>query len=109
MARTTKKTDVAHATWRVNSEDDCPVYVTGSSQELGEWNPNKALQMQHGGHGQESHHWNINLTFPRGSAIEFKFIKKSGDGGVYWEQGDNRAFTADEGNASIEWGHFRNF
>lgn len=107
MARTTKKAAVAHATWRVLSQNDRPVYVTGSTTELGEWNPNKALLMQHGGQGQEAHHWNLNLTFPKGQEMEFKFIQKTDDGAVLWEEGDNRIFTAEDGESNTEWGAFR--
>jgi hypothetical protein len=107
MARTTKKTPVSNCTWQVATTSELPVYITGSTQELGEWNTNKALQMQHGGRGQDANHWNINLTLPRGQAMEFKFVHKTDDGNVVWEEGDNRYFTAEDGEASVEWGHFR--
>lgn len=107
MARTTKKTPVTHTNWLVVTAGEQPVYITGSTLELGEWNPNKAIQMQHGGRGQDSHHWNVGLTFPRGQAIEFKFIQKTEDGEILWEGGENRVFTAEDGDTTVEWGSFR--
>ena len=107
MARTTKKPPVASCTWQVTTPGELPVYVIGNSKELGEWNTNKAVLMQSGGRGQEAHHWNINLTFPLGQEVEFKFIQKSAEGDVMWEEGENRLFTADETGATIEWGNFR--
>lgn len=107
MARTTKKAPVTHATWIIVTHGEQPVYIAGSTQELGEWNPNKALQMQHGGRGQDAHHWNITLTFPVGQEMEFKFVQKTEDGEVMWEEGDNRVFSADGSQATVEWGSFR--
>jgi len=108
MARTSKKAPVTHSTWLVATHDEQPVYVVGNTQELGEWNPDKALIMQHCGHSHNAHRWNINLIFPRGQELEFKFIHKAQDGQVAWEAGENRIFQAEDGDTAIEWGGFRN-
>lgn len=105
MARKTQESAV-RSTWHVTTRADRPVYVVGSTVELGCWHLDKALKMKHAAFGGDAHHWRIDLSFPRGQELEFKFVEKTPDGGVQWEAGDNRVFTAANGESCVEWGMF---
>src|SRR5690349_7012551 len=107
MIHTTHDCSTIHSTWLVVTHDDRPVYVTGSTPELGEWNPDKALKMKHSGRGKDAQRWCIHLAFPHGQEMEFKFLEKTEDGNVLWEADGNRVFTAEGGDTAIEWGDFR--
>ena len=63
--------------------------------------------MKHGGHCKDMYHWYIQLTFPRGQAIEFKFVNKTEDGNILWEANENRSFTSEGGDSVMDWGTFR--
>ena len=92
MAQYTRKSaGCMKARWTVTTPEPLPVYLTGSTPELGEWNPDRALplRVQHvGGHLND---WNIDLVLPRGQAVEFKFIEKTKDPGMYCGRGARTA------------------
>jgi len=76
--------------------DDSPVYVTGNTEYLGNWDPARALPLESTGSGRGGHHWSIRIPLRPGQSIEFKFIRKT----TVWESGGNRSFTAGDQNAS---------
>jgi len=52
-----------------NSTDDTSkIYITGNQEKLGNWRPNK-IQLSY----QKNKTWIINITFPIGTKLEFKF------------------------------------
>jgi len=107
MARKGSVSGSLKANWTVTTQEDCAVYLVGSARELGEWSPDRALPM-HGQHvGGHVHDWNIDLALPRGERVEFKFIKKSDTGEVFWENGENHVFAAVGPDSIVHWGSFR--
>ena len=71
---------------RVQAPHDGDLYLCGSTEQLGNWNPAKALPLAR----TQLNEWEIVLnadeqTFP----AEYKFIAKS-NGAVLWEDGFNR-------------------
>jgi len=80
----------------IRTGDNSPVYVTGNTEYLGNWDPARALPLESTGSGHGGHHWLIHIPLRPGQRIEFKFIKKT----TVWESGLNRDFTAGDQNAS---------
>ncbi|HZM51911.1 MAG TPA: CBM20 domain-containing protein, partial [Vicinamibacteria bacterium] len=68
------------------------VYVVGNLPQLGSWNPDAAIPLSAATYPV----WRANVSLPASAAVEYKYIKKPGDGGaaVQWETGSNRTFTA---------------
>lgn len=63
------------------------VLVCGSSAELGEWNPENAVEMYACGFPV----WRVTIKAPD-TDIEFKFLVKNENGECRWESRDNRSF-----------------
>jgi hypothetical protein len=80
----------------VRTGDDNPVYVTGNTEYLGNWDTARALPLEPTGSGPGGYHWLIRIPLRPGQRIEFKFIKKV----TVWEAGGNRDFTAGDQNAT---------
>ena len=79
------------------------VYITGNCDELGNWDPEKAV-----GPAVCPYYptWTLTVYLPAGSNIEFKAIKKDESGNVTWQDGDNRTYTVPTtgtGQISINW------
>jgi hypothetical protein len=70
------------------AKDDEQVMICGDG-ELGDWDPERAVPMKRTGD-----QWQMTLKVPADSALEFKLLRKSGDGKVTWEDGDNRTLPA---------------
>ena len=64
------------------------LYIAGDATVLGRWNTEKALRMQQ----CEPNLWTITFDVENiwCGGIYYKFIAKSDDGSVRWEEGDNR-------------------
>ncbi|MDA2813932.1 alpha-amylase family glycosyl hydrolase [Nocardiopsis sp. RSe5-2] len=86
---------------RVETDYGQTVYVAGSIDELGGWDPDGALELATG----ESVYpvWQGTVGLPPGAEFEFKYIKKDPDGTVTWESGENRRGTASGGGCSTEF------
>ena len=67
------------------------VYVVGSIPELGSWDPAKAPEAMMNPNYPE---WFLPISVPKATQLQFKFIKKDGNGTVTWEGGSNRVFTS---------------
>lgn len=79
------------------------VYITGNSDELGNWNPEKAV-----GPAECPNYptWILTTYLPVGTNIEFKAIKKDENGNVTWQDGENRTYSvpmSGTGQISINW------
>jgi len=61
--------------------------------ELGNWDTAQAVGPFFNEVEYEYPDWYYDLSVPAGTDLEFKFIKKDGDGNVTWESGDNRTYT----------------
>lgn len=67
------------------------VHVVGNVPELGDWDPAKAPEAMLNPNYPV---WFLPVSVPKNKALQFKFIKKDGVGGVIWEGGSNRSFTS---------------
>lgn len=79
------------------------VYITGNCDELGNWDPEKAVGPAV---CPDYPAWTLTVYLPAGSNIEFKAIKKDESGNVTWQDGDNRTYTVPTtgtGQISINW------
>jgi alpha-amylase len=65
------------------------LYVVGGAPELGSWDPAKAVPLS----SVSYPNWSASVSIAPGTALEYKFIKKSGDGTVVWETRPNRTAT----------------
>jgi alpha-amylase len=75
------------------------VYITGNLAELGDWDPAKAI----GPASNQSYtDWSITINLPEGTTIEFKAIKKEGDG-IVWEGGSNHSYKVSSSNPVVEF------
>lgn len=68
------------------------VYVVGNIPELGDWDPDKAVDAFHNPNASEWWKWFLPVSVPANTSIEYKFIKKNG-ATVTWESGSNRTST----------------
>ena len=81
------------------------VYLVGNVEELGGWNPDKAIGPFFNSTQSIASYptWFYDVSVPAGKTIEFKFIKKDGAGNVVWESGSNHvAATAATGTGQIQ-------
>jgi hypothetical protein len=80
----TFKVNNASTSWGQN------VFVVGDAQELGAWNATfsskKLVPTPYPT-------WAGTVFLPRGSTVQYKFIKKDGSNNVTWEGGGNRTFS----------------
>jgi len=65
------------------------VYVVGSIASLGSWNTADAIPLSSAAYPV----WSKAVIVPKGTAFEYKYLKKDASGAVTWESGTNRAFT----------------
>ena len=74
------------------------VYVVGNVPELGSWNPDNCSEALLCPSYPE---WNIPVSVPAGTRLEFKFIKKDSDGNVVWESGANHVVTTSSDSTGV--------
>ncbi|GAA5168160.1 alpha-amylase family glycosyl hydrolase [Ornithinimicrobium tianjinense] len=65
------------------------IYLVGNVAELGAWDPAEAVGPFF---NPEYPEWFLPVSMPGGEQVEFKLIKKSSDGTVTWEGGNNRTY-----------------
>ena len=65
------------------------VYVVGNISQLGNWNTNNAISLSASNYPI----WNGTINLPPSTTIQYKYIKKDGNGNVIWESGSNRVYT----------------
>lgn len=65
------------------------IYVVGSRTEIGSWDPAKGVKLDPASYPI----WKGTISFPASQAIEYKYIKRDGQGQVVWESGANRTLT----------------
>lgn len=73
----------------IDVSDGDEVLVCGEFPALGDWNPDKATPMT-----REGAYWAAKVTVPRGTDVPFKFLRRTADGTVIWEDGENRQLVA---------------
>lgn len=81
---------------------DQEVMVCGGLPEIGDWKPEGAAALK--AESKDVH--SVSLPLPAKSSFEFKFLRRTKDGKLEWEGGDNRSFTVPEtgaGRIEAEW------
>lgn len=71
------------------------VFIVGNIEELGNWNPDKAVGTFFNSTGSIATYptWFFDVSVPAGTKIEYKYIKKDAAGNVVWESGANHVYT----------------
>jgi|GEM_PF-6798933 len=87
-------------TFKCTSNDTSPIAVSGDAPELGRWDASAALEMQCQKFPQGGCEWTAVVELPLGSTLEYKFIKRTGNG-VLWESGFNHRHTVIPGAYTI--------
>ncbi|MEU8244398.1 carbohydrate-binding module family 20 domain-containing protein [Actinoplanes missouriensis] len=65
------------------------VYVVGSIDALGAWNPANAIPLAATSYPA----WSRPVAVPQNTTFQYKYIKKDAAGNVTWESGSNRSYT----------------
>ena len=73
----------------VEAGDDEEVLVCGAFAELGDWNPERARPMARKGDA-----WLTTVALTPDTEISFKFLRRTAEGEVIWEGGENRSLVA---------------
>jgi len=68
------------------------LYVSGSSAELGKWDPSRALPM----HSFVPGEWETESQFSSVLNLEYKYVIKDEEGNLIWEGGKNRRLDTGE-------------
>ena len=68
------------------------LYIAGSANEFGEWNPLHALPMTTHVFGE----WETECLFPDSKKLEYKYLIKDDTGNFIWEGGKNRVLDLGE-------------
>lgn len=73
----------------VDAEDGDQILVCGGFAALGNWDPEKGAAMK-----RDGMHWRVTITVPVKTDAQFKFLHRTADGTVIWEDGENRDLVA---------------
>ncbi|WP_091481250.1 alpha-amylase family glycosyl hydrolase [Gracilibacillus orientalis] len=69
------------------------IYVVGNTQELGNWDTDKAIGPFFNQVMYSYPTWYYDVSVPADYPLEYKFIKKDTEGNVIWESGTNHTYT----------------
>ncbi len=69
----------------IDAAEGDEVLVCGGLASLGDWNPAQARTME-----RDGMYWITRLEVPAGTDVPFKFLRRTADGTVIWEDGHNR-------------------
>lgn len=64
------------------------LFISGSHNELGQWNAVEALPMYHNGDGE----WEASIVLNTNTVFDYKYLVKNGEQSSHWEGGKNRRF-----------------
>lgn len=73
----------------LETDDEEAVLLCGASELLGDWDPARARPM-----ARDGKHWLAQIPVPPGAELAFKFIRRTADGDVSWEPGEDRTLVA---------------
>ena len=68
---------------------DEEVLLCGASELLGDWDPTRARPM-----ARKGDEWLATLPVPPDAELAFKFVRRTPDGDLVWEKGDDRMLVA---------------
>ncbi|HPR33229.1 MAG TPA: carbohydrate-binding module family 20 domain-containing protein, partial [Prolixibacteraceae bacterium] len=66
------------------------LWMSGSSETLGEWDPHRAFPMQYLGNGE----WEMTFCCKQGENFTYKYFLRNDSSSLVWEGGNNRTFRA---------------
>ncbi|KAF2200583.1 glucoamylase [Delitschia confertaspora ATCC 74209] len=69
------------------------IYVSGSTSELGSWDPTKAVLLSASQYTNSKPLWSGSVKLSTGASVSYKYIRKSSSGAVTWESDPNRSLT----------------
>lgn len=73
----------------VDAKDGDELFVCGGFVALGNWDPEQAAAMH-----RDGMHWTLTISVPPKTDAQFKFLHRTADGTVIWEDGENRELVA---------------
>jgi len=79
------------------------IVLVGDVPELGSWDPARGVELQ----GDDYPTWTASVLLPPGAAVEYKYVRRSGDGQAEWELGHNRAVSVPDAGAVEQHDRFR--
>lgn len=69
------------------------VFVTGNVAALGNWDVGSAVALEASRYrGGDFPLWFGSVSVARGERVEYKYLRREADGGVTWQDGENRVF-----------------
>lgn len=77
----------------VELADGDQLFVCGGSPELGDWDPARARALVKIGE-----QWSTTVNVSPDADVAYKFLRKTADGELVWEDGENRSLVANEKN-----------
>ena len=72
------------------------VYLVGSTPLLSNWEPASAIKLSPATYPI----WNVTVSLPAATNLEYKFVKRDEGGSVVWESGNNRQLTTPAAGAT---------
>jgi len=69
--------------------DNDQVLICGGFAELGDWDPERARPMS-----RKGDEWLTTVKLPPDAKVAFKFLRRTSEGEVIWEDGDDRLLVA---------------
>ena len=83
----------AAITLHVTTNPGQSLFIVGSVPALGSWDPGSAVALTQA----DANTWTGTVTLPGSQFVEYKYIRRTGDGGVIWESDPNRTITTPSG------------
>ena len=65
------------------------IYLVGNNPLLSDWVPTSAIKLSPTNYPT----WNVTVSLPAGTSLEYKYVKRDGSGNTVWEGGSKRAFA----------------
>ncbi|MEV6211595.1 CBM20 domain-containing protein [Kitasatospora sp. NPDC051914] len=93
-----------HLRVTATTEPGDTVLVTGSTAELGAWDPTRAVPLSTDARSYPA--WNATLVLPPGGQLQYKYLKRTAAGAVAWEDIPDRSFfvsTSGESELDDRW------
>jgi glucoamylase len=69
------------------------VFIAGQLTQLGNWSPTDAKPLSADKYTSSDPLWYAEIDLPAGTVFEYKYIKKTSDGTVTWENDPNNRQT----------------
>ena len=83
------------------THDKAPIALSGSTNDLGNWDPAHALTMLPIPRPQGGFEWTAHIELPPGQTVEYKYVKKH-EHGPQWETGNNHRITVIPGLYTLD-------